>query len=312
MSNVALFDKKLPAHLSKYAGLFGGNSALLTRSGPSYDVLTIKGKVWRVVEAATKERITLKDEDGEVLPAVRVHIVSANPQVSKVFYKTGYEEGSDAPPDCSSNGGIRPDAGVKEPQSKTCSACPHNVWGSGKDGKGRACSDSRRIAVAPEGDASKVMLLRVPAASLKNLNDFGNQAEKRGVPYQALITRISFDPDASSPKLVFKPVDFASEEAIETIKSLQDDEVVKAITGIDDSAPAEDEAAAPEVADKPADKPAATKAKAKAAPAPAPAEEEEDEEEAAPAPAPKAKAKAAAAELPDDVASMLDGLDLDD
>lgn len=304
MSNVALLDKKLPAHLSKYAGLFGTNSALVTRSGPSYDVLTIKGKVWRVVDAGTKERTTLRDGEGEALAAVRVHVVRANPNVSKVFYQSGYEEGSDSPPDCSSADGIKPDSMIKSPQSKTCAACPHNVWGSGKEGKGRACSDSRRIAVAPEGDASKVMLLRVPAASLKNLSDFGSFADKKGVPYQALVARISFDTEASSPKLVFKAVDFATDEAMETIGGLQEDEVVKAICGISDATEAADE---PEQEEAPAPKKAAPK---KAAPVqePEPVVEEEEEPVAARKPA----KKAAAAELPDDVASMLDGLDLDD
>lgn len=349
---LSLFDKKLPAHLSKYVGAFGGNEALQTRSGPSYDVLTIKGKVWRVVEAASKDRVRLNDEHGDPLAGVNVVIVRANPNLSKVFYKAGYEEGSDTPPDCSSNDGIKPDSMVKEPQCKTCAACDHNIWGSGKEGKGRACSDSRRLAVAPENDVEKVMLLRVPAASLRGLTDFGNELSKRAVPYQAVKTRITFDPESASPKLVFKPIDIVSEGDLAKVQALQDDETVLAICGIpkEGSAPAEATEAAPaaddmgdavaaaeasaaaavaaKAAEEKAAKAAARKAKAAAAAAEAArlaaeAEEDEDDTPAPAAPAAAAKPTAAATprtstkgavveELPADLAAMLDGLDVDD
>lgn len=326
MSNIVPFESKVPAHLAKLAGMFGGNAAVITRSGPSYDVLTIKGKVWRLVDHTTKERVVLKDDEGETLRAVRVHIVRANPNNSKVFYREGYEEGSDAPPDCFSHDGIKPDSLVKEPECKTCAACPHNVWGSGKEGKGRACADSRRLAVAPEGNPDKVMLLRVPAASIKNLGDFGSNVDKKGVPYQAVIAKISFDAESASPKLVFKPVAYAEEEDLLKIHELQEDEIVKAIVGLaSEGTSAAKEAEDDELGEPPARAKAAPKAEKapkveedeEEAPAPKPRAKakpkvEEDEEEA-PAPKPAAKvAKAASDDIPDDLGAMLDGLDLDD
>lgn len=312
MSNIVPFESgSLPAHLTQLASLFGDNTAIMTRSGPSYDVLTIKGKVWRVVDGKTKERVTLRNGDGDTLAAVRVHIVRANSALSKVFYRDGYEEGNDAPPDCFSNDGIKPDAMVKSPECSTCAACPHNVWGSGKEGKGRACSDSRRIAVAPEGNPDKVMLLRVPPASLKGLTEFGKQVEARGVRYQQVLARISFDVDAASPKLEFKPIGFATAEQIQRIADLQEDEVVKAICGLSDVEHSGEEtrAEAPAPAPTPAPTPAPAAEPAKrtrraAAPAPAPAQEFAD---TAPAPTP-APQRAASTEVPQDIADMLDGL----
>lgn len=315
MSNLTKFESaKLPAHLTKLASLFGDSSALITRSGPSYDVLTIKGKVWRVVDHITKERVALRNPEGEILQAVRVHIVRANPAASKVFYREGYEEGSDTPPDCFSNDGIKPDAIVKSPESKTCAACPHHVWGSGKDGKGRACSDSRRIAVAPENNPDKVMLLRVPAASLKSLSDFGKQVDARGFRYQQVIAKIEFDIESASPKLIFTPVDFGSEEAIERIAEMQEDEVVRAICGFSDASDSakgdvdEEEVEAP----KPEVKAKSKAPKPEPRPAPAPAQEEEEDVVEVVEQKAKQVTRAAPEELPADISDMLDALGLDD
>eukprot|EP00729_Bicosta_minor_P019763 gene19763-31784_t len=49
---------------------------------------------------------------------------------SKVFYNSGFVEGSVAKPTCYSNDGIAPASDAEEPQSKKCNVCPHNQWGS--------------------------------------------------------------------------------------------------------------------------------------------------------------------------------------
>ena len=322
MSNIVSFESaKIPAHLKKMAAAFGAaNDALKTSTGPTYPVLTIKGKVWGLVEDKVRTKITAPNEDGDEVPvqSLKVVIIKANPNLSKVFYRSEYEEGSEGlVPDCFSHDGTHPDKAVKAPEAKSCAACPHNVWGSGKEGKGRACSDSRRIAVAPEGQMDKVVLLRVPAASLKPLSEYATMLDKKGVPYQAVKTRLSFDPDAASPKLMFKAIGFVSAEEAEIIERLQDDELVKAIIGQATEAHADE---APLTFDEeeaaPAPAPAA-KPKAAAKPKPAPKVEEVEEEAPAPAPAPKAAAKkaeapAAEVEIDSELGDLLDGFDFAD
>ena len=59
------------------------------------------------------------------------------------------------------------------------------------------------------------MLLRVPAASLNDLKTYGLGMKNKGFPYNTIITRVGFDPDASFPKLTFKPVRrITQEEAV--------------------------------------------------------------------------------------------------
>ena len=158
------------------ANAFGYQESDLTAgAGVGFAVLTYRGKVWRVVHKGTEH--TLKTKDGDPIPSVRVVILRANQNLSKIFYKKAYKEGDNEAPDCYSMDGERPDSSIKEPQSKTCAACPQAAWGSKISDDGRelkACQDSRRLAVVPCNDIANEMfggpmLLRVPAASLANL-----------------------------------------------------------------------------------------------------------------------------------------------
>lgn len=337
MSNVVKFESaKVPAHLSKFAGLFGGANDALGKSGPSYPVLNIKGKTWSVVEDKVKTK--LLTDDGDPLAAVRIVLIKAADGLSKVFYKSGYDEDESAgqKPDCFSHDGVRPDSSVSTPEAKTCAVCPHNAWGSGNNGKGRACSDSKRVAIAAEGALDKPMLLRVPPASLKGLAEYGAMLSKRNTPYQAVVTRVSFDSEASSPKLVFKAVNYLDEDDLQTVATLQTDEIVEAILGKASAAaaPAVEQEEEDDIA--PPVKATAGKTAAKAKPEPVEEEEEEievapvkatatkakpkpetveeeDEVEAAPVkPTAKAKPAAKVVAADDDLDSLLDGLDLDD
>jgi len=152
-----------------------------------------------------------------------------------VYYAKGYSEGGEAvKPDCASNQGDKPDAGVKNPQAKSCAVCPHNQWGSkiGENGgKGKACQDSVRIAIAAPGQINDPMLLRVPPASIRALGELGQSCAKRGVSYNAVITKIAFELESPTPKLTFKPVGFLSEDGYAQVQQVANSDVVKNILG---------------------------------------------------------------------------------
>jgi hypothetical protein len=193
-----------------------------------------------------------------------VVIVKVNKGTSKVFYLNGYKEGEQAKPDCFSNNGDKPDAGSRTPQAKSCQACPHNQWGSkiGENGgKGKACQDSVRIAIAPPDQVNDPMLLRVPPASIKALGELGTACAKRGVPYNAALTKISFDLASATPKLIFKPVGLLDDATFAIVQQVANSDIVKNITGNGFSAEPAPELAAPKEEEVP--KPVA-KAKPKA------------------------------------------------
>lgn len=231
--NIIPFDGKatLPAHL-RTIDVSAVNADLLSHSGGGFPFLSIKGKQFTVVRDG--ERVLLRNPKDPDSPATSLDVVmlKVNPRVSKVFYIQGYNPDSADKPDCYSPDGTVPMADSKKPQSKTCATCPNNVWGSkitesGK--KGKACQDSVRVAVAPAGQINDPMLLRVPPASIRALGEYGQDLAKRGVVYNAVVTKIGFDPMAESPKLTFKPVGFLDEGGYRQATEMQADEKVKQI-----------------------------------------------------------------------------------
>lgn len=237
MNQVIPFDqaKNLPAHLLA-AGASGLslNDAAEEFASVKFPVISIKGSRFhvsrdgeKVLVMRPKANATDPDE-----PATYIDTVILNIQKAKTYYAEGYVDGSDGKPDCFSNDGVTPDASVETKQCSTCALCPHNVWGSGTNDKGeatkgKACSDVQRVAV----NINDPMLLRVPPASLKNLAEMSKQLSKKGVPLNGVVTRISFEPTASSPVLVFKPVGYVSADDFAKAQALMNDDLVLAIVG---------------------------------------------------------------------------------
>ena len=299
MTNIVAFESgKLPAYLSA-VNVSELNQDLTSHASSGFPIMSIKGKVFTLSRGDEKTVLPNPKDPESPATAIDVVIVKVNRGTSKVFYLNGYKEGEQAKPDCFSNNGDRPDAGSKQPQAKSCQACAHNQWGSkiGENGgKGKACQDSVRIAIAPPDQVNDPMLLRVPPASIKALGELGTACAKRGVPYNAAVTKISFDLASATPKLLFKPVGLLDDETFASVQKVADSDIVKNITGngfSSESAPA-----LPKVQpeEEPAPKPVA-KAKPKA--------EVHDEEP------PKATVKAKPVDL--DVGDLnLDDLSFDD
>ena len=208
-TNVVPINQNLPA---QFAGIDMGDFSSDLSGGITggFAVVSIRGSKWRVKHGG--EETLLTNDDGDPIAGLEVVIVKANNNLSHIFYEGAYEEGSKEAPDCFSLDGIKPDPSSPKPQCKTCAACPQQVWGSKTSPAGKpitACNDARRIAVVPEGDiANEVyggpMLLRVPAASLNDLKLFESRVIAKGKQYMTVATRLTFDPDASYPKLVFR------------------------------------------------------------------------------------------------------------
>ena len=154
----------------------------------------------------------------------------------------------------------------------------------------KACADKKRLAVVSADDATgPVYLLEVTPAALKGLNAYQKELSVRGIAPEIVRTKVSFDTDASFPKLVFGFGGFLDEDTMTTVDGLFGSDQVKEITGEQ----------TPVVAPKPA--PAAKPASIKAAPKAVEPEVVEPEAEEEPAPQPKrgfGAAKPAAAAAP--------------
>jgi hypothetical protein len=131
-------------------------------------------------------------------------------------------------------------------QNDGCASCPKNEWGSADTGRGKACRNTRRLALIPAGtfkdgqfeaftDASQfaaagIAYMKLPVTSVKGYAAFVKQiasALKR--PPHAIFTRVTVRPDpASQFKVNFEALSKVPDELMATIMA-RHDEAVEAI-----------------------------------------------------------------------------------
>jgi hypothetical protein len=256
-----------------------------------FPVLSFRGKVWRLKKGG--EESAFVDENGDPRPSIELILVKGSPRLSKIFYATGYEEGSTEAPTCFSMDGTRPDPSVMEKQSDLCATCPKNQWGSKITPQGtktKLCADARRLAVVGANDLNANLstpdnatpiLLRIPGASLASLKEYAERAlGARGYNYFAVVTRIGFDTTTSYPKLTFRPVRVLTEQEYHAVTHLRakSDSIARVLNDHGDlieGTPSEEEAHDAEpIPELPKAEPAkATKPKAATKPKEAPKQE---------------------------------------
>lgn len=321
----------LPVALLQQFNAINGADDLDAGVSAGFPVMSIRGAKWRIVEGGEEHPIYMTGTR-DLAPSVKVIILRANAALSKTFYAGQFVEGSDAKPDCASNDGIAPSPDSPNPQHTNCASCPNNVWGSKTSPSGakiKACADVRRVAILPADDMEySPILLRIPGASLGDLAAYGKALKQRGIPYAAVVTKLSFDPDAAYPKILFQFERVLTAEEMAKVAERISDPVVDDVLGLSAprgaapvalAAPAADQfgipaniappaaaaAPAPAAVPEPAAKPAARKSKGfGAAPEAAPA--------AAAAPVQEAVAEAApgGGGMMDDINAALAGLNL--
>jgi hypothetical protein len=284
MSDIAIFGgNKVPAFVKK-AELSAIAKALSGGAGQSGKRVSIKGGVFRLVHDG-KEVAQIEDRHLDVV------IVNAAPKVSRIFYAKKWDGDTSTAPDCWSSDGNVPDKNVTAPQGQNCADCEQNIKGSG-NGDMKACRYQQRLAVVLASDVEgDVLQLSLPATSIfgKEVNGkYPLQAYARFLAAQSIspemvVTEMRFDTSVESPKLVFKPKRWLTDDEYVTVQEKgQSPEAVKAVE-FNVGTPAAPSALALE-----GKRPAKTK------PVSELYEEEEAAAEEAPAPKPRAAAKKAA------------------
>lgn len=232
MSNAIIpANIQIPAHLAarmQQPSALAASLAAGLGSGTDYPRISIKGARFRIVEGKTE---TVLDET-----RLKVVIVGSNPAITKNYYDKAWDPNAEATgPDCFSMNGKTPDPESPLPQSDTCAACPKNAWGSKISPNGqkiKACADQKRLAVVAGDDPSgPIYLLQVTPAALKDLNQYQKELTLRGIPPEVVFTTLSFDTDASFPKLKFSFGGFLDADTQEVADGLFGTDKVTEITG---------------------------------------------------------------------------------
>lgn len=224
---------QVPAHLQKTPDAI---NEMAEGIGGGFGIISYRGKVWRTKHRGEEQAMMREDGSGPKA-SIQVVVVKSASNLSKIYFEQGYVEGSNAAPDCFSTNGIVPDPAANKKQARACGGCPKNAWGSrvseaGKQGK--ACGDSKRLAVVPAGDLKNEamggpMLLRVPAASLQDMVTFTNMMFQQGFQYNTYVMDISFDINDAYPKFVFKAVRPLPPDEYAIVKELGDGPVAQRI-----------------------------------------------------------------------------------
>jgi len=213
-------DMAVPAHIAARAAArkaAGGLSALAQAlaSTPQPPRISIKSSRFRLVENTVETPVGIE---------LDVVIVGANPHVSKVFFEGPWDPAAeDQRPDCTSADGKHPDADVNSPVCASCAKCPNNVLGSKiteGGNKSKLCSDVRYLAVVPASDPTKVYAFNVTVTAMKSLRQFTQALANYGVEVNEVVTQLTFDDEASYPKVVFNRGKFLPEAAIELVEQL--------------------------------------------------------------------------------------------
>ena len=123
------------------------------------------------------------------------------------FYPGKFNAKSITPPDCIAIGKeintMTPSENSPDKQAEACNGCPMNEWGS--DGEGKACKNTRLLAVMPPDDAEgDIMLLRVSPTGLKSFDGYvGGVSKKFGQPPIGVVTEISIVPSGQGFTVAF-------------------------------------------------------------------------------------------------------------
>lgn len=310
MSNIALLNPnqapsfvKARTELGPLAKALGAGS-----DGGGGKRVSIKGGVFRLF-ASGKQIAAVEERFMDIV------IVNAAPKVSRVLYLSKWDPENPASPDCWSPDGEKPSPDARDAQATRCADCAQNIAGSG-NGNSRACKYQQRLAIVLADDMNgDVLQLSLPATSLFGKAEgekMGLQAYVRWLAAQNIdpsdvVTRIRFDTDVESPKLLFKGTRWLTEEEHEICQSQgTTEDATKAITmTVAKTDKVEDVAAPADELEGTAPKAAKAKAKAKAAKPAVEADAEDDGAEpevrkSAPKETAVPKAKAQLADMVDD------------
>lgn len=180
----------------------------------------------------------------QALPDNQMAVVILSYRMENVFYEGAFNPNDIQPPTCFAFGTSEEDMAphdsvVKagQAQSEKCIDCPMNEWGTANTGQGKACRNTRRLAVIPAGTldptsnkftpyteveqfaATPIGFIKPPVTSVKAYSAFVKQAAAvlKRPPY-GLFTKIRLEPHPKNQyAMAFEPLKEIPGEVMATI-----------------------------------------------------------------------------------------------
>lgn len=180
-TSIATIDQELAAEVANLKNQIGQPSGNKIKVEPSGDFILPSG-----------------ENLGDEINVVVVDFVTRN-----TFYSTPYNPNNPSPPDCYAIGrdlsSMEPEDDSPDIQHDDCATCPLNQFGSGQNGKSKACKNSRVLAVVvvdPEDPSAAAQLdapiytLELPPTAIKSFDGAVSAVARAlsGPPVKAILT----------------------------------------------------------------------------------------------------------------------------
>lgn len=172
----------------------------------------------KTLSITTKKKFVAPDgSETDTREVIVLDFLTAN-----LFYDRIFDPKNPTPPACFAIS-ITPEGGIpsdKSPvvQADDCASCPQNQWESGPRGTGKACKNTRRVAVIFPEDLEKgedaIMIMTVAPTSLRAFDGYVNKLAREEVLPCMVTTNLSLDPDSEYPKLIVDLGEQLSEDDI--------------------------------------------------------------------------------------------------
>ncbi|PZO72278.1 MAG: hypothetical protein DI640_12955 [Sphingomonas taxi] len=193
-ANIAQGQVALPAHLQA-----------LVQQGQAPRSMAVAGEYLRYIALKNGQFVIEENGVAMALPSpLRCVILAFQPAIGRVFYKNEYVPGvKNVMPACWSVDGRAPVPHAPERQSTLCQVCPQNEKNSARNGRGKACSYSRRVVVwVPGYDEAFVIKMGGISSFSKdnpqqgrfNFESYGKMLSGMGVDPSWVWTQLQFDP----------------------------------------------------------------------------------------------------------------------
>lgn len=151
---------------------------------------------------------TFKLPDGTEGPGP-IDVVIVDFAAAHYYYTTPYSENNPIPPVCFAlsfdANTLAPSPNSPSKQAELCAVCPQNQFETAPNGKGKACRNTRQLAVLPINatDDTPIWLLSVSPTAIQAFDKYVTAVARKFGPPMKVITKIGFDPTASFASLRF-------------------------------------------------------------------------------------------------------------
>lgn len=162
-----------------------------TKEIANYDeMLAAMAKKATAIEKPTTSTVGTKAGiltlNGEAVPGNKLSVIVLASTHANLYYEGEYDEKNPTNPVCwaySEDGeNMVPHAKASKPQHTDCASCPWNAWESDpKGGRGKACKNTRRLALIPADtqvedlQTVEVATLQLPVTSVKMWAQYVNK-----------------------------------------------------------------------------------------------------------------------------------------